>query len=96
VFCRAYDAVTLWMLGYPNQALQRTHEALTLARELAHPFSLGNALFFAAWVSHFRGKPLTQETRAMTSGRAGVYSLDRGDHSWLGTGCLGRMPGADR
>jgi class 3 adenylate cyclase/predicted ATPase len=62
VICRAYGAVTLWFLGYPDQALQRTHEALTLARELAHPFSLGNALFFASWVSHFRWEgPLTQE-----------------------------------
>jgi predicted ATPase len=62
VMCRAYSAVTLWCLGYPDQALQRTHEALMLARELAHPFSLGNALFFAAWVAHFRWEgPLTQE-----------------------------------
>ncbi len=28
---------TLWLLGYPDQALQRSHEALTLAQELAHP-----------------------------------------------------------
>ena len=30
-------ALALWFLGYPDQALQRSHEALTLARELAHP-----------------------------------------------------------
>src|SRR5262249_19469714 len=40
VVCRAYAGVTLWYRGYPDQALQRSHEALTLARELAHPFSL--------------------------------------------------------
>ena len=33
------------MLGYPDQALQRSHEALTLAQELSHPFSLAYALF---------------------------------------------------
>ena len=54
VFCRAYAAVTLWFLGYPDQALQRSHEALTLAREVVHPFSLGLALFFAAWVHQLR------------------------------------------
>ena len=54
VACRYYAAVTLWWLGYPDQALQRSHEALTLARELAHPFSLGSALFFAAWLHQFR------------------------------------------
>jgi predicted ATPase len=62
VVCRAYAGVTLWYLGYPDQALQRSHEALTLARELAHPISLGTALFFATWVHHFRREwHLTQE-----------------------------------
>jgi predicted ATPase len=54
MFCRAYAALTLWCLGYPDQALQRSHEAVTLARELAHPFSLGIALCFAAILHQFR------------------------------------------
>ena len=54
VVCRIYAAVTLWLLGYPDQALQRSQEALTLARELAHPFSLAYALFFAAVLHQFR------------------------------------------
>ena len=33
---------TLYLLGYPDQALQCSQEALTLARELAHPFRIGN------------------------------------------------------
>jgi class 3 adenylate cyclase len=59
VACRAYVAVTLWWLGYPEQALQRGHEAVTLARELAHPFSLGFALFLTAWVPQFRRVRIT-------------------------------------
>jgi class 3 adenylate cyclase/predicted ATPase len=47
-------AQVLWSLGYPDQALQRSHEALTLARELAHPASVATALFFAAWVHWLR------------------------------------------
>ena len=47
-------AQVLWDLGYPDQALQRGLEALTLARELAHPFSLATALFFAADVHQRR------------------------------------------
>src|SRR5262249_27644473 len=43
-------AEVLWVLGYPDQALQRSHEALTLARELAHPASVATALLFAAQV----------------------------------------------
>src|SRR4029434_8849086 len=41
-------AQVLWELGYPDQALQRSHEALTLARELAHPASVATALYSAA------------------------------------------------
>src|SRR5262249_54742902 len=47
-------AQVLWWLGYPDQALQRSHEALTLARELAHPASVATALFFAAEVHMHR------------------------------------------
>ena len=54
MFCRGYVAITLWCLGYPDQATQRSHEALTLAQELAHPFSLAYALVFAAWLHQLR------------------------------------------
>jgi predicted ATPase len=45
-------AQTLWYLGYPDQALQWSQEALTLARERAQPARLANALIYAA---HLRG-----------------------------------------
>ncbi|MBI3757224.1 MAG: AAA family ATPase [Deltaproteobacteria bacterium] len=38
----------LWMLGYPEQALRRSQEGLSLARDLSHPYSLEFALYFAA------------------------------------------------
>jgi predicted ATPase len=49
-----YAAWSLWYLGYPDQASQRLHEALTLAREVSHPFSLAFAFVFAACFSYFR------------------------------------------
>jgi predicted ATPase len=62
VICHAYAALTLWWLGYPEQALRRSQQAVTLARELAHPFSLGIALVFAAWLHLLRrAGPMTQE-----------------------------------
>ena len=52
--CRAYSAMTLWLLGYPEQALVRLHEALALAHALSHPYSLAFAQSMAAWVSQVR------------------------------------------
>jgi class 3 adenylate cyclase/predicted ATPase len=54
VACRLYVAATLWFLGYPEQALARLHEALALAHELSHPYSLGWALCWATFMSQFR------------------------------------------
>jgi class 3 adenylate cyclase/tetratricopeptide (TPR) repeat protein len=49
-------AWALWFLGYPEQALTRVYEALRLAQELGHPFSLGRALIYAAGLHHERGE----------------------------------------
>jgi predicted ATPase len=43
----AYDACCLWCLGYPEQAFRRSREALTLAHELDHAFSLADVLCYA-------------------------------------------------
>jgi predicted ATPase len=48
VTCRRYAARTLWYLGYPEQARQRSHKAVALAQERAHPYSVAYALYFAA------------------------------------------------
>jgi predicted ATPase len=57
-----YAARTLWLLGYPDQALQRMHEAVTLARTLAHPLSLALALCHMASIHRERREaPETQE-----------------------------------
>jgi predicted ATPase len=48
--CLSWTAWTLWLLGYPDQARARQHEALALAHELAHHPSLANA---QAWASIF-------------------------------------------
>jgi predicted ATPase len=54
VVCYAYNALTLWLLGYPGQAMAHIHEALALARALSHPFSLAFAWCWAAMVSQMR------------------------------------------
>ena len=55
-------AWTLWFLGYPEQAVKKGPEALALARDISHPFSLGWAFNLAAKVHLFRQEaPLVQE-----------------------------------
>jgi predicted ATPase len=51
---RAFAAQTLWLLGYPEQALASLHEALALAHGLSHPYSLAWARCIAAYVYQFR------------------------------------------
>jgi len=46
--------MTLWHLGYPDQALKRGDEALALAQRLAHPFSLAFAEFVVIVLRQFR------------------------------------------
>ncbi len=62
VDCRSFTAMALWFLGYPDQALKRIHEAVALAQELAHPYSIGYALSHAAIVhQNRREEQATQE-----------------------------------
>lgn len=42
-------ASVLWVLGYPDKALQKSREALSLAQKLSHPASLAQGLALAAW-----------------------------------------------
>jgi len=56
VCCGTHGARALWFLGYPDQALQRSQEALSLGRDLSHPFSLAYALNYAALVHQWRGE----------------------------------------
>jgi DNA-binding winged helix-turn-helix (wHTH) protein/predicted ATPase len=46
--CLGVLSWTLWYLGYPEQALQRSREAMKLAQTFAHPYSLGITLTYAA------------------------------------------------
>ena len=50
-------AWTLWFLGHPDQALERSRQMLEEARELGQPFSLACALFFAGELRAFRREP---------------------------------------
>jgi predicted ATPase len=62
--CLIWLALALWHLGYPDQALQRMREALTLAQGQAHPFGLAIVLAFAAWLHQYRREGQESRERA--------------------------------
>lgn len=64
VFCQAWLAHPLWLLGYADQALASAHKAIALAQELVHPFSHVLALAYAAMLHQFRREP--EETLDLT------------------------------
>jgi predicted ATPase len=51
--CLCYAAYVLRHLGYPDQALKRIREALTLAQEFSHPYSLVYVLICTAFHHQF-------------------------------------------
>ena len=62
VCSRIHAAKAVWLLGYPDQALQTIEAALTMATDLSHPYNLWLALMAAVWIYHHRGdKQATQD-----------------------------------
>jgi predicted ATPase len=66
----SYQALALWQLGYPDQALERGEEALALARRVSHPFSLGFAGFPFGVMRQFR-----REARAVLQHAESMIAL---------------------
>jgi class 3 adenylate cyclase/predicted ATPase len=64
VACGVFAALTLWLRGYPDQALTKSYAALALAQELTHPFSLAVALAFTIIVHQFRREEQAVHERA--------------------------------
>jgi predicted ATPase len=50
---RCYLALVLWHLGYPDQARQVDRDMRALARAIGHPFRVGHAVDFTAFLSHY-------------------------------------------
>jgi predicted ATPase len=83
VACRAFAAWTLWLLGSPAQALARLREALALAHELAHPYSLAWVRCWAAIVSQLRRDVLATHEQAEV---AIALATEQGFTQWAAVG----------
>jgi len=69
----------LWMLGYPDQALKKSQEAIARAQEVSHPFSSAYALSFAAECHRLRWEGQAAQERAEA---ALAVSIDQGFAIW--------------
>jgi DNA-binding SARP family transcriptional activator/predicted ATPase len=54
VFRRAYVSHLLCLFGHPQEAEAKSNESVALARKVAHPFTLGIALDYAAMLSVYQ------------------------------------------
>jgi predicted ATPase len=64
VICHTFSALARWYLGYADQGLVRSHEAVTLAQQIAHPFSLSFVLNLAAEFHQLRREGHTAQAYA--------------------------------
>ena len=56
VYGLTFAALTLWSLGYADQAVQHSQAALALAQQLSHPQSLAVAQYYAGQLHVHRGE----------------------------------------
>jgi predicted ATPase/DNA-binding winged helix-turn-helix (wHTH) protein len=64
VACLGFLTLVLAMLGYPDQALQKSHASLTLAHELSHPYSLACARYRVGFYQQFLGQAQAAQEQA--------------------------------
>ena len=72
----AFAAWDLWMLGYPEQAVERSNKSVALADSLHHPFSQSIAYSFAAMLHHARHDPVA--TRRVRASRRWLFAPSMG------------------
>src|SRR5262249_23257597 len=87
VNCLSYAALALWFLGYPDQAQQRSQQALALARQLAIPYSSAFALSFAALLHLYRRDATLAQPHAEA---AMTIAEEQGFRHWLALGTIVR------
>jgi predicted ATPase len=79
----AFGAVALWLLGYPDEARERSRAAVALGGELGHPASRALALYFATMLQQYcRDAPAVQEGADATTAIATEHRLSL----WLANG----------
>ena len=85
VICHSFSACTLWYLGYPDQGLVRSQEAVTLARQIAHPYSL---VFVLSWTAIFHQLRLEAREAQERAEAVIILTMAQGFPLWKAVGSL--------
>ena len=81
----SFGAHALWLLGSPDQAVERSREALTLCRKLGQPNTHGLCLYFDAVLRQYR----REESEVRTSAEDVIaVSTEHGLSLWLAGGVV--------
>lgn len=80
IACMVHEAFALWVLGYPDRALANCRKATMLARRLAHPFSLTQALVYSMFIHQRRGE--VQAVQKLAD-EAKALAIEHGFPFWL-------------
>jgi adenylate cyclase len=76
VRCRRNQAVSLWLLGYPQKAARRIEEAVADARHMKDPVTLVGTLGFTSLLHHFQREVVaTADAAAETIACAQEYGV---------------------
>jgi adenylate cyclase len=85
--CLAFGAVALWLLGYPEQARERSRQAVTLGGELGHPTTRALALYFASMLRQYCREPSAVKENAEATVAIGT---EHGLSLWQANGLIMR------
>jgi predicted ATPase len=77
VSCLAFGAIALWLLGFPDQAIQQSRRAIALGGDLGQPNSLALALHYAAILRQYR-----RERAAAVQASAEIAKAIASDHGY--------------
>jgi predicted ATPase/class 3 adenylate cyclase len=85
VVSHSFLARELCYLGFPDQALQHSQAARTLAQEVSHPYSLSQALLHATVVHQWRREVLAAHAQAAA---LTTLATEQGFVQWVARGML--------
>ena len=64
VVCSSFDAIILWLLGFPDQSLDRMQTCMKLSKQLENPHSSGFGMFLVGVMYQLRHDPVATQKQA--------------------------------